>query len=825
VGPAAGRRLQACLAEAIAALAPTLDAEDCGSPPRRPTLERAVRRHRVMALRYLDGMPVAAVQQRLHISRAECFRAQQEGVQAVADLLRDRWRSAPAAHASSTHPPAGGRPTCPARLPVPLTSFVGRERQLAALRRLLLGEPACGRPRLVTLTGPPGAGKTRLALRLAADGDEAFRRTCFVPLAAVENAELVPAALGAALGVREDGGDALLEDVREALAGPRALLVLDNFEHLLAARMVVADLLAACPGLTVVVTSRVPLHLSAEQQFPVPPLTLPPSTVGAAAEFAAVADYDQVADYEAVALFVDRARAVLPDFAVTRGTAATVARICARLDGLPLAIELAAARVKLLSPSALLARLDRGPGVLAGSACDLPARQQTLRHAIAWSYNLLSPHEAVLLRRLCVFVGGWTFEAAAAVCGQEQDDGDGEGSDRMLDGLGSLLDKSLVDRQEVATGETRYAMLETIREYARERLAETAEHEAVRRRHARYYLAVAERAAPEMRGPGEGDWFALLEREHSNFRAALDWCLGRSDAEGAEWGLRLCASLHRFWWIRGHLTEGRSRLQAALDLARRALPHPSAAVTEARAMALYGAGLMAKYQGDYLAARAFHEEALALWRTVSDAEGVGHAVLTLGTTLYQLGDAAGARPLIEEGLATLRQTGDEAGAAWAVIHLGAALVALGRHAAARPVIERGLSRTRALGEQVATSWGLRYLAMVAYADGDNGTATALLEEGLSIGRQLGDRRQMAQQLELLGEVAAAEGRLVEAVRLAGTAAALRRAIGSPPAPIDKARLDRWLHPTKAALGGQAGVAWRDGEAAAHDWGRRPSAVT
>jgi tetratricopeptide (TPR) repeat protein len=362
-----------------------------------------------------------------------------------------------------------------------------------------------------------------------------------------------------------------------------------------------------------------------------------------------------------------------------------------------------------------------------------------------------------------------------------------------------------------AEGAARYRLLETLREYAQERLEAGGEAPATRGRHAAYYLSLAERAAGGIRGPRSGDWFALLEREHGNLRAALDWS---AECGAVGDGLRLCAALWRFWWIRGHLGEGRARLEHFLG--RAGAVGPSREDTEAHAVALYGAGLIARYQGDFGAARAFHTEALVRWRGVGDTEGVGQALLLLGTLEYQAGSAAAARRRYEQGLAAVRAAGDRAGAVWATIQLGAAVAALGDGARGRALLEEGLAGARALGEQVAEAWALRLLATVACDAGDPAAARTLLRRSLAISQELGDRRHTAHILELLGEVEAAHGRLDLALRLAGNAHRRRAALGSPPYPRDAARLRRWLEPALAAAGDAGRAAWAAGEAEADD---------
>ncbi|MDX1530072.1 MAG: protein kinase, partial [Rhodothermales bacterium] len=446
--------------------------------------------------------------------------------EAFATALRDAQAGAPARASSA--------------LPAPLTSFVGREVEVERLGRLL--EAA----RLVTLTGPAGTGKTRLAVEAARRIEHGFADgAAFVPLAPVRDPALVPSALAQALGV-EASGPALPDALADALRGCELLLVLDNFEQVTAAAPAVGALLGACPRLRVLATSRVPLRLSGEREAPVPPLAVP--------EPEATPDPDGLLAHAAVRLFVERAQAVDPAFALTPENAAAVAALCARLDGLPLAIELAAARTKLFAPAALLARLGHRLDLLANRMHDRPARHHTLRQALAWSYDLLGPEEQRLYRRLGVFRGGCTIEAAEAVAGLD-------GADDVLDGLAALVDHSLLRTTTGADGEPRFEMLETVRTFALERLAEAGERAEAQGAHAHHVLDLAERAAPELTGAEQGTWLDRLDAEHDNLRAALD----AAEADGdTGLGLRLGTALWRFWLVRGHLAEGRRRLERLL---------------------------------------------------------------------------------------------------------------------------------------------------------------------------------------------------------------------------------------------------------------------
>jgi predicted ATPase len=611
--------------------------------------------------------------------------------------------------------------------------------------------------RLLTLTGPGGTGKTRLALQVAAEALDDFEHGAFfISLAPLRDPALVIATLAQTLGVKESAGQPLLDSLKDALRDKSLLLVLDNFEQVLAAAPQVADLLAACPQVKVLVTSRAALHLYGEHEYPVSPLTLPDPQHRPLLE--------SLSQYEAVRLFIERALAVKPDFAVTNANAPAVADICHRLDGLPLAIELAAARIRLLTPQAMRSRLGHRLPLLTGGACNLPARQQTLRNTIAWSDGLLAPEEQTLFRRLSVFVGGFTLEAAEAVVG---DRGQGEdGAERLptpdtrplppvadvLGGVDALVSQSLLQQEEVG-GEPRIRMLETIREYALERLEERGEVGAMRRRHAAYFLALAERAEPELRGPQRRTWLDSLEREHDNLRAVLEWSLTGS-GEG-ETGLRLAGALGDFWRYEDHLTEGRQWLERALEKGGDA---PRAR----RAKALYGLGSIVFRQGDFAVARLSLEQSLAIYRELDDPRGAAHVVIQLGYVALNHENLGLARARFEESLVLYEEIGDRRGLANAFSGLAKVAYLQGDVVYTRACAEKGLALYRELGSKEDIASLCLMLGRISQEQGDLLSAHDLFAEGLALFRQLGDKDSIASSLLEMGRLAHEQGHCASA---------------------------------------------------------------
>ena len=615
------------------------------------------------------------------------------------------------------------------RLPAPLTPLVGREQEIAAVCALLWRPEV----RLVTLTGTGGVGKTRLALGVAAAVTASFADgICLVALAPLIDPGLVLSTIAQALGVQEQGSRPLLEGLQDHLREKQLLLLLDNFEQVVSAAPVVAELLVAAPRLRVLVTSRTSLHLSGEHEFVVPPLALP--------DLRNLPPPDRLLQYGAIRLFVARAQAAHSAFVMTGENATAIAAICQQVDGLPLAIELAAGRSKLFAPQALLSRLRNRLKLLVGGAQDLPLRQQTLRGTIAWSYDLLGQDEKALFRRLAVFVGGCTLEAAEAVCTAQ-----GDLLIDVLEAVAALVDKSLLRQETQADGQPRLLMLETIREYALERLAASGEAEAVRRQHAIFFLRFSEEAEPKIRGAEHFLWRTRLEVEHDNLRAALRWTL---ESQEAEMGMQLAFSLVGFWRASNQDREGRNWCEQVL-----AQPGTSAR-TAARAMALLAAGAMTMYQGDLPQAQLLLEESIAIGREVGRAAkrtlALALTVLAYGALLQ--GNLGAARELAEEGVRLFREVGEAWGTALALNHLGRATLELGDPVAARPLLEESAALFRA-GNMQRLAMPLNTLGRVALRQGDDTGARAYCEEALAVARATGDELFIAEALAELGTVA------------------------------------------------------------------------
>ncbi|MGD0425676.1 MAG: protein kinase [Candidatus Acidiferrales bacterium] len=733
--------------------------------------------------------------------------------------IRDRFSEKPARQAEPR----------PANIPVQRTAFVGREKEIAAAKELLVSKDI----RLLTITGPGGIGKTRLGVEIATGLQENFPGGIhFVPLSPLRDPALIASVIVQTLGIREAGGQSPLELLKKYFQDSSrepVLFLLDNFEHLIQAAPVVADLLAIAPNLKILVTSRAALHVYGEHEFPVPALGVPDSQ--------AKSSIDALSQFPAVALFVQRAVAAKPDFELNQQNASAVIEICARLDGLPLAIELAAARIKVLSPSAMRTRLASRLQLLTGGARDLPQRQQTLRAAFDWSHDLLTPAEQKLFRRLSVFVGGCTLEGVEAVC-----DTKGDLELDLLDGMSSMVDKSLLQQLEQANGESRFSMLETIREYAREKLEASGEEAATKRSHAAYCLVLAEEAAAPESGAEGAEGRERIALEHDNFRAGLDWLTESGDAD---WGLRLGTALFRFWESREYLAEGRDRLGKVLRMPAAAAP------TKARARALFSAGVLATEQGDFAAADALILESLEIGRKLGDTQGVAVTVNARAVVARDQGNVALAHSLFQESLTLWRELGDLKAIARALSNLASVLKMQGEYDLARSICAECRAIFEGLGDRTGAAWSLANEGDVARDQGDSAAARALIEQALAIFRELDDRWGIAGTLADLGTLAREEGncaaalplyreslkifqqlqhkrgvaRLLEccacsaavqsqaerALRLAGAAAALRQNIGAPLTSAEQSKLEAILEPARQALLNTASAtAWLEG---------------
>jgi predicted ATPase/class 3 adenylate cyclase len=727
----------------------------------------------------------------------------------------------------SEFPPLRTLRARPNNLPLQPTPLVGREREVEEVAERVRGEEV----RLLTLTGPGGTGKTRLALQAGADLLEgADDGVFFVSLATITDPELVPSAIAGSLGLKESAEEPLMETLESYLQHKRLLLILDNFEQVLEGSTLVGALLGSCPNLKVLATSRIPLGLYGEQEYPVPPLALPDPKV--------LPPLVVLTQYEAVRLFVERAKAVKPDFEVTNESAPAVAEICIRLDGLPLAIELAAVRTKLLPPQALLIRLGNRLKLLKGGARNLPARQQTLRATIDWSYDLLTEEEKTLFGRLSVFSGGHTIEAAEAVC-------DPGGDLDALEVVGSLLEKSLLRQEEGVGGESRFVMLETVHEYARERLEKSGEAEELKRRHAAYFVALAEEAHPELKGQDQLKWLQRLEAEHDNTRAALSWALRQ---EKVELGLRLAGALQRFWWTRGYDSEGRRWLEGALAMDGRGS-------VESRAMALAGVGSLASHQGDFdraeealveglellageviertevkllllltlgtvaleredfgKATRLF-EESLSSSREAGNDWGLARSVMSLATVIHEQGDLERTIGLFEEGIDLFRERGDKVGLAGCLINLGLAVYSEGDIWRASKLTEEGVGLWRELGVGADTAVGLCNLGWMALVQKDFGKATDCYEESLRLAWDTGMEPVVLTTLEGYACLAGAQGEAQRAARLWVAAQTIQEARNIPRDTYWLAEADSRISAVRSNLGEQAwDEAWREGRA-------------
>jgi len=651
------------------------------------------------------------------------------------------------------HPPPRTLDARPNNLPSQLSSFVGREDAIDEVRGLL------GRTRLLTLTGPGGMGKTRLALQVANDvltefADGAF----FVDLCSVTDPLLVPPAVARALGVPEAADRTILDAVKDHVRDRELLLVLDNFEQVAEAAPAVEALLAASPRLKVLVTSRVVLSLRGEHEYRVPPLEPPDPD--------RLPDLPTLRRIEAVRLFTDRAVAVSPGFQVTEENAPAVAVITSRLDGLPLAIELAATRTKVLSPEEMLTRLDSRLSILTSGPRTLPVRQRTLRDAIAWSHDLLEPAEQRLFARLSVFTGGWTLGAAEAVCVP------GGLDVEPLEGLTSLVDQSLIRRTETA-GESRFSMLETIREFALERLREAGELEEMSRRHADHFLRLALEAEPHLTAGDQVEWLDRCDREHANIRAALRWAVEADEAGRAQ---EAAGALWRFWQQRGHLAEGRRWFEEILAVPSGRQPTP------ARAKALIGAGGIAWWQQDRAATGIFYAEAVAIERELGDPARIAEALYNLAFVVAG-DDLAAAGRLLEESLDLFRRVGDERGVAQVLTMLVMQDAQAGNWEPVVDSLEEVVAIWRGVGDRLHLAFDLLWLA---FADGRVGRlpeARSAALEALDLFREVDNATGIGITFTDMAFLATWEGRHEDAIRLAGASESVKERVGGPPGAI------------------------------------------
>jgi predicted ATPase/DNA-binding CsgD family transcriptional regulator len=671
------------------------------------------------------------------------------------------------------------------KLPLETTSFVGRGRELAEVEGLL------GRTRLLTLVGVGGSGKTRLALRAArlGGGDGVW----WVELASLPDVSLVPRRVASALGVAESPGRATVELLVDHLERKEALLVLDNCEHVIEGCAELADaLLRSCPGLKILTTSREPLGVPGEVSWPVPPLSLPEAERGQTPY--------ELLRYEAVGLFVERASAVVPGFVLTEANAPALAELCARLDGMPLAIELAASRVRMLSVGQVLERLDDRLRFLRGNRTAVP-RHRTLGATIDWSHDLLSEPEKILFRRLSVFAGGWTLSAAEEVCA-----GDGIEGDEVLDLLSSLVDKSLVvvvrDDEE-----SRYRMLETVRQYASDTLGESAIKAAVRAGHASFMLDLAEKAETGLTGPEQALWLGRLEKEHDNLRAALGWFAEEKEVER---GLRLAAALVRFWWFRGYLIEGRARLESLLG------PSGTPVRDQVRAKALHALAVLIYRQADYAAgdwsvARFHLDESLTIYRRLGDEARVAAVLQDLGRVCAELGEWNAARDFLDESMEIGRRSGDEPGIALSLFTLGRLYWLREEYSTARNHIEEGFGIFWKLEDSF---WIDACLAYLGYIDCEEGKFDAARSRFVQTNEVLPLTRfpwGATYTLEGFARLAAAQGEAERALRLGGATAALRRTYGVSIGPSSEVLFRRSLEPAwRAMTEEESGSAWAEG---------------
>jgi predicted ATPase/serine/threonine protein kinase len=736
---------------------------------------------------------------RLELELEEKFRASRRtGDGSISSPLS--WSDAQLERSQATEHPTlqiSAPPTSPEEPPnnlsVLLSPLIGRDKEIGAVKKLLLGEDVC----LVTLTGPGGTGKSSLSLRLAHELLVEYPHgVFFVGLTAIIDPALIVPTIAQSLGITEERGIALIDSIKECVRDKRMLVVIDNFEQVITAAPLLSELLTSAPKLQLLVTSRAALHLRGEHEFPVSPLSLP--------DLNRMPPWEQLCQYSSVSLFVSRAQAIKGDFALNADNAQAVAEICFRLDGLPLAIELAAARIKLLPPAAMIKRMENTLKMLTGGARDLPARQQTMRGAIAWSYDLLDDQEKTLFNRLSVFVGGCSLEETESVCNSE-----GDLEIDFLDGVTSLVDKSLLRLKEHEGSEGRFSMLQTIREFGLEQLSESGEADAMRSHHLNFYMRLAEQAESELIGASQPSWLARLEEEHDNFRAAL---LFSKQSDKLESGLRLAGALWRFWDVRAHVSEGRAALDDLLNLSTN-VQVPA----EVRAKALNGAGILAGNQGDYARQTAILEESLNIYKELDDRSGIAQSINNLGSIAYSQGDYERAQELYTESLNLRREIGDSWSIANSLNNLGGVAFLRGDCDTALSLHSESLALRRTLGDKRGISMSLNNMGEVAQQQQNFRRASELFAESLAIRRELGDRFFIVSSLHNLAEVACSQHDYERGAKLFGASEVLREMIGAPLPAEKRVNFERYANEARDVLGrADLKSAWSHGRAMSLD---------